>query len=394
MSADSVPNGWTRVRFGDVASRVTESLKPTPEQSRFYIGLEHMRSDSYTITDWGSDVDLDVTKTPVLQGDVLFARRNTHLRRCAVAPFDTIFSPDGYAIRTKNPAILLQGFLLYVVASKGFMDFAVENSAGTHSKRVKWSSLERYEFALPPIAEQQQIVRLLETCDANRLAVESAMHEAEKLTISLITERAWRSNRPIDPIQKVWAGAIFFDGDWIESRDQATEGVRLLQLADIGSGRFLNKSARFVSPETFDRLRCTEVKPGDFLISRMADPIGRTCVVPHLGSRLMTAVDVCVVRAPEVRPEEAAYWLAVLNSPQWTRACERAAGGTTRTRVSRSKLERIGVPNIPQAERAEIGKRVLSIETLRESLRLKESACRALVSATREESLRGDRDVH
>ena len=40
---------------------------------------------------------------------------------------------------------------------------------------------------------------------------------------------------------------IFIDGDWVESKDQDPMGeVRLLQLADIGDGYFINKSNRFI----------------------------------------------------------------------------------------------------------------------------------------------------
>lgn len=38
------------------------------------------------------------------------------------------------------------------------------------------------------------------------------------------------------------------DGDWIETKDQSEDGgVRLIQLADVGVGAFLDKSARFVT---------------------------------------------------------------------------------------------------------------------------------------------------
>jgi len=203
VSTDTLPDGWNRVKFGDVASRVNESVTPTPAQSRLYIGLEHMRTDSYTITEWGSEVDLDVAKTPVLRGDVLFARRNTHLRRCAVAPFDTIFSPDGYAIRTKDPTALLQAFLLYVVASDGFMGFAVENSAGTHSKRVKWSALEQYEFALPPVDEQRRIASLLGDSDSLIVAAVEAESVARASLVDLAIRLTTTETAPRRPLGEV-----------------------------------------------------------------------------------------------------------------------------------------------------------------------------------------------
>jgi type I restriction enzyme S subunit len=77
-----------------------------------------------------------------------------------------------------------------------------------------------------------------------------------------------------------WASAIlsdliapdgeFSDGDWVESKDQDPNGnIRLLQLADIGDAKFLDKSARFVNEVKFAELRCTEVLENDVLIARL-----------------------------------------------------------------------------------------------------------------------------
>ena len=46
---------------------------------------------------------------------------------------------------------------------------------------------------------------------------------------------------------------FFADGDWIESKDQSTEGIRLIQTGNIGEGEFKDRSekARYISEETF-----------------------------------------------------------------------------------------------------------------------------------------------
>lgn len=67
---------------------------------------------------------------------------------------------------------------------------------------------------------------------------------------------------------------IFCDGDWIEKKDQDPNGeVRLIQLADIGAGEFLDKSNRFVSNATAESLNCTLLHEGDLLISRLGEPL-------------------------------------------------------------------------------------------------------------------------
>jgi type I restriction enzyme M protein len=88
------------------------------------------------------------------------------------------------------------------------------------------------------------------------------------------------------------------DGNWIESKDQSESGIRLIQTGNIGIGEYKDRDekARFISEDTFQRLNCTEVFPGDILISRLPDPVGRACQVPLLPTKLITAVDCTILR--------------------------------------------------------------------------------------------------
>ena len=59
----------------------------------------------------------------------------------------------------------------------------------------------------------------------------------------------------------ITGNGIFTDGDWVESKDQNPKGnVRLIQLADIGDGKYRSKSARFLDRATAEELRCTFLK--------------------------------------------------------------------------------------------------------------------------------------
>ena len=72
---------------------------------------------------------------------------------------------------------------------------------------------------------------------------------------------------------------VFVDGDWVETKDQDPEGdVRLIQLADVGDGEYIDKSNRFLTSATARELRCTFLKAGDVLVARMPEPKrGRVC---------------------------------------------------------------------------------------------------------------------
>ncbi|MCA9605139.1 MAG: restriction endonuclease subunit S, partial [Myxococcales bacterium] len=147
----------------------------------------------------------------------------------------------------------------------------------------------------------------------------------------------------------------FDDGDWIESPYITEIGIRLIQTGNIGTGQFLDKSdrARFISDQTFRVLNCKWVHPGDILICRLADPIGRACRVPAFVGDSITAVD-CTIYRPDpdvVDPQFALHWL---NSRWNLKKAEDIAGGSTRQRISRGNLGTLPVPTPPLPEQRRI----------------------------------------
>ncbi|MDI1297819.1 restriction endonuclease subunit S [Methylotenera sp.] len=138
---------------------------------------------------------------------------------------------------------------------------------------------------------------------------------------------------------------IFADGDWIESKDQSAKGVRLIQTGNVGKGFFKDRGekARYISKETFARLRCTEIFENDCLISRLPDPVGRSCLLPDTGEQMITAVDCTIVRfdSSQFIPEFFVYYT---QSNDYLSNIDAETSGTTRKRISRSKLGEIPIP--------------------------------------------------
>jgi type I restriction enzyme S subunit len=141
--------------------------------------------------------------------------------------------------------------------------------------------------------------------------------------------------------------AKLVDGDWIESKDQGGGDFRLLQVSNIAVGRFRETgNYRFITNETFERLRCTEIQPGDILISRMPDPVGRSWLVDHLDWRAVTAVDVAILTPRS--PPAGSFLDQWLNSPETLAHAETVATGTTRKRITRSVLGRLALGMPPE----------------------------------------------
>ncbi|MHB8249433.1 MAG: restriction endonuclease subunit S [Acidithiobacillus sp.] len=148
----------------------------------------------------------------------------------------------------------------------------------------------------------------------------------------------WRSY----PIRELAANApqSFTDGDWIEAPHIRETGIRLIQTGNIGIGSFIDRSRKYISQASFDALHCKEVRPGDLLICRLAEPIGRACFAPDLGERMITSVDVTILRV-DTESFDPRFVSFCINTPECLRQCETVSGGTTRQRISRTNLGKV-----------------------------------------------------
>jgi len=144
----------------------------------------------------------------------------------------------------------------------------------------------------------------------------------------------------------------FTDGDWIESPYIREQGIRLIQTGNIGIGAYREQGFRYIDEESFLRFRCTEVEAGDILICRLADPVGRACLAPNLGVRMITSVDVCILK-PHCE-NDARFVVYGLSSPHYLSWMNAICRGGTRNRVSRSMLGSICLQKPPLKEQTAI----------------------------------------
>ena len=144
----------------------------------------------------------------------------------------------------------------------------------------------------------------------------------------------------------------FVDGDWIESPHITADGIRLIQTGNIGTGEYREKGFRYISEETFTNFGCTEIKPGDVLICRLGEPVARACLAPQLGKRMVTSVDVCILKTREnIHAKFLVYSMSSWPYLDWVGSLVR---GSTRDRVSRSMLGSFLLPFPPLPEQAAI----------------------------------------
>ena len=154
---------WPRLRFGDCAKLVRDTVSPEDLEDVPYIGLEHIGKNTLTLVDCGVAKDVSSTKTRFRRGDILFGKLRPYFRKVIRAGFDGICSTDIWVVRPIKGMNV--DFLFYVMASSEFVNSAARGSEGTRMPRAKWGWVSQYETPIPPLNEQHVIARVLRTLD-------------------------------------------------------------------------------------------------------------------------------------------------------------------------------------------------------------------------------------
>ncbi len=184
-------NNWKTSKLGDYIREVNETSKnPSEEGLNCIVGLEHIDSGTIHLKR-SAELNNTTTFTKVFRkGQILFGRRRAYLKKAAQANFDGICSGDITVMEAKEG--LLPELLPFLIHNDRFFDFAIKNSAGSLSPRVKFKDLAEYEFLLPPKEEQTKLAKLLWAADN---VVEKDKELLEKLEVVNLIENKYFFNK-------------------------------------------------------------------------------------------------------------------------------------------------------------------------------------------------------
>ena len=138
-----------------------------------------------------------------------------------------------------------------------------------------------------------------------------------------------------------------FDGEWEEGT------IKSLVHGNLSDGDWINKekSSKFISQSSYDELKANEVFPGDILISRLADPAGRSIIMPNINWKMVTSVDVAIIRPN--KKFESYFLISILNTDKKLYDISKLVSGTSHKRISRKNLEKVKIiyPKIQEQQK-------------------------------------------
>lgn len=277
-----------------------------------------------------------------------------------VAFYDELVQSNYPSIRINSAMLILRPKLSDLVSNK-YLEavlrgnliekFINKNKVGSAQPHITKGEFSKVNIGIPAsIVEQKKIGSFFKDLD-DTISLHQQELEALKQTKQGFLQKMFPQEGELVPkirfseYKSEWKSikisdltTFFTDGDWIEAKDQSEEGIRLIQTGNIGISKFLNKPGKekWITEETFKKLKCHEVYAGDILISRLPEPAGRACILPNLETRMITAVDCTIIRVDDNNSSE--FLLQYLSTSQYFNMVKSYLGGGTRQRISRSVL--------------------------------------------------------
>jgi type I restriction enzyme S subunit len=384
---NSAPSSWTTKRLKYTVRLINDKIDPV-ESDLQYLGLEDVQGwTGRKVQSQPEPQAAEGLSNHFQVGDVLFGKLRPYLAKVYRAQEEGLCTGEMLVLR---PGVLDSRFLAYLLLTREFISAVDSSTYGSKMPRANWEFIGNLSVVYPARFDQCAIADFLDR-ETERIDVllrrkeslVSLLREKRSILISEAVTRGVRSvqgnssNLVCDCSTKrsniPWAGDMpqdwkivpvkqlakpgrktFTDGDWIELPFIADEGMRLIQTGNVGTGSYKEQGYRYISEESFDKLGCTEIFPNDVLICRLDGPVGRACIVPDLGVRMITSVDNTILKVREdVEPRFVVYLMSSEPWLKWIEVLCRVGGGF-RVRVSRKMLGDLRIPLPSHKEQVEI----------------------------------------
>ena len=270
-----------------------------------------------------------------------------------------------FVIRPKNNEFIPK-FFFHLLRSSAFDKFLSQLSAGSTINHLYQKDFVTFKYKLPKEKDEQKaIAEALGDADEYIAALEKLI--AKKRNIKqgamqdLLTgkkrlagfEGEWKEHSIEEiadkNIQWSFTGGPF--GSNLKSSDYVSEGVRVIQLQNIGDGIFLNEEFVFTSYAKANELLSCNIYPDDIILSKMGDPVARACIIPNLHNRYLMCSD-GIRLAVDKKKFDNHFIFYSINFETFRKSADNAGTGSTRKRIGLSELRKLTIncPTLPEQQ--------------------------------------------
>ena len=360
MTNSSAAKDSRFVKLGDVAIRVMEQHEATLSSPEPWVGAQHLDEGDLKIRRWSMSDDPVFPPTfkfkfPI--GAVLIHSRNP--KKVAIADFSAITGEKIFALSARDESVLSSQYLALVLQSAGFEDFTNEWMTGSVNKFLNWSALEKFEFALPPVAEQLRLVQLTQHLQSVHEAYTVALNENRSVRVSFMNEVCQDRDRVElkERLKTLTKGTT----PTSVGENFSEDGVPFVKAENILDGTLDLGRRTFISIATNNELLRSQIFPGDVLLT-IAGTIGRSAVVGQELPQANCNQAVAILRPLEdLHPFFLSEWL---RSADAARQISSGQVSNTISNLSLGTISDLKLPLLSPQEQASVVETLMKIREL------------------------------
>lgn len=277
---------------------------------------------------------------------------------------DQFYFKDGNLMWIRNIIDKLnKRYLMHYLRSNVFQNLIDVVSSGSSQKALTIVKFKSLFIPVPQEEEQQKIAEILSTVDAKIEVIDQQITETQALKKGLMQRLLTKGightefkDSALGKIPKSWEVVELYElrdkndrygftggpfGSDLKSEHYTDSGVKIIQLQNIGEGKFIDKGLAFTSEEKANELHSCNIFPGEIILAKMA-PVARCCLVPSTDERYVMCSDGIRLSVNREKYDNQFVFQA-LNSKYFRDEAEAKSTGTTRARIGLKELKQIPV---------------------------------------------------
>ncbi|WJE29652.1 restriction endonuclease subunit S [Bacillus altitudinis] len=173
-----IPEHWALNKIKYCVNLLGE--KAEEQTTLQYLGLENIESKTgrYIPTE---DVDIDGSAIKFFKGNVLFGKLRPYLTKVLLAEFNGRCSTEILVLETLS-SIINNAYLKSLLLTPNFIDEINSSTYGSKMPRANWSFIGNTLIPLPPLSEQEVIVKeIMEVDERYFILISKLKNQIEKL---------------------------------------------------------------------------------------------------------------------------------------------------------------------------------------------------------------------
>lgn len=285
--------------------------------------------------------------TYLQKGDILIARLPDPLGRACIFPLDGkyITAVDVAIVRISRSDINPK-YVMYMINSPGFRNDIKHYESGTTRKRISRKNLDKIQFNIPPLPEQEHIISRIEELfsqlDASVAELKTAK-ERLKVYRQAVLKEAFAKYHTFTPLKQV--SERIFDGPFgsnLKTADYVEQGIRVVRLENLKNAWFDDTKRSFITKEKYQTISSHTVYPDDLIMSTFMSENIKICQLPKKVGFAVNKADCIGIRLKsDINPHFIMYYLA---SREAYNALMHQVHGATRPRVNAKQIKAMQIP--------------------------------------------------